>query len=70
MTDSDRLDNLLVNQKNAIFALINQDAFASARTVLSAVKESWADCDYGYKWDELDIILRARLDQWRYGINV
>ena len=47
------IENELVNQKNAILALVNAEDYERALSALALLEPLWITCEYGYKAREL-----------------
>ncbi|MFY4731174.1 hypothetical protein [Nitrospira sp. BLG_2] len=55
------IENELVNQKNMILDLINNEKYEDALTLIYFTAELWEKCDYAYKTKELKERIRSEL---------
>lgn len=65
MPTEQEMDNLLVKQKDDIRQYINNGEYDKASSILLVVCSMWQACHYGYKYEELQALLRTRRDEWR-----
>lgn len=55
------LDNALIRQKDAILALVNNEEYEQALTLLAFSEDLWATCSYAYKTSEIRERIRTAL---------
>jgi len=59
--NEEKLDNILVKQKDKIIKMIHNRQLGLAKAALNTVEELWSTTNYGYKHQELtDMLKRAR----------
>jgi len=51
------LDNILVRQKNLILSHIGKTNYIEALIALEIVRELWIEAEYGYKMNELLLLI-------------
>ena len=50
---TEHIDNILIRQKDILYALINENQLDLASNFLDYIKELWDELNYGYKWKEV-----------------